>query len=92
MIFREHQSSRAGYTLIELLECIAAIALGGWLADRLSSHFTGVWHKIVFWSVATVGSGVIFLIFLFGFGYLFSYLSRHKTSKPAHESDKTNAA
>ena len=93
MIIRQQKSNRAGWTLIELLECIAAIALGGWLADKASSHFEGVWHSVVFWTIATVGSGVIFVLFLYGFGYLFSYLRRHeKTPKPAHDSDKPNAA
>lgn len=92
MIFRQQSSSRYGWTLIEVLEGVAAIALGGWLADRLSSHIEGVRHKIVFWSIATVGSGIIFVIFLFGFGYLLSYSRRHKPSGPAHESDTSDAA
>jgi hypothetical protein len=72
----------AGFTVIELLEGIAAFALGGWLAEKLSSHFEGFWHTAVLWSVRTVGSGVIFLLLLYGFGYFFSYLDRRKTPKP----------
>jgi hypothetical protein len=73
----------AGYTVIELFEAIAAIALGGLLADKLSSHFHGFWHTTILWTVRTAGSGVIFIIFLYGFGYLFGYLGRRKTPKPA---------
>ena len=72
----------AGFTLIELLEGIAAIALGSWLAEKLSSHFEGFWHAAVLWTVLTIGSGMIFLLLLYGFGYLFSYLCRRKTPKP----------
>lgn len=60
----------AGYTLIELLELIAAIALGAWLADTASDYFEGAGRKVVYWTVATVGSALIFVCLLVGVGYL----------------------
>lgn len=78
----------AGYTLIELLEGIAAIALGMWLADVASSHFEGAGHTIVLWTIRIVGSGIIFLCFLFGFGYLFGCLRKRN---PPKTPDRENA-
>ena len=92
MTFRQHNSNRAGYTLIELLEGIAAIALGAWLADKVGSHFQGVWHTIVYWTIATVGSGIIFLCFLFGFGYLFASRKHRQIQKASDGKDTRNAA
>ena len=95
MMIRQHTSTRrcvAGYTLIELLEGIAAIALGAWLADTVSSHFDGTWRTIVLWTIRTVGSGIFFLCFLYGFGYLFDYLERRKIPKTPDGKDTHNAA
>jgi hypothetical protein len=88
MITRRQKSSLnkrrqdAGFTVIELLEGTAAIALACWLAEKLSSYYEGFWHTAVLWTVRTVGSVAIFLVLLYGFGYLFDYLSRRKTPKP----------
>ncbi len=79
---------QAGYTLIELLEAIAAIALGVWSANTLSGHCEGVWRAIVFWTVATVGSGIIFVLFLYGFGTLFGYLRRHGKNQSETDTPK----
>ena len=95
MTFRQHTSARrcdAGYTLIELLEAIAAIALGEWLGDVVSSHFEGTWRTVVLWTIRIVGSGVFFLCFLFGFAYLFDCLERRKIPKTKDGKDTDNAA
>jgi hypothetical protein len=84
--------SNAGYTLIELLEAIAAIALGAWLADVVSGHFDGTWRTVVLWTIRTVGSGIFFLCFLFAFGYLFDYLERRALPKTPDGEDTHNAA
>ena len=70
MMTRKQRDQRSGYTLIELLEVIAAIAIGAWLADTASNYFEGVGRKVVYWTIATVGSALIFLCFLVGIGYL----------------------
>lgn len=62
------------------VDALAAVALGMWLADVASSPFEGVARTVVLWSVRTVGSGILFVCFLFGFGYLFDRLERRKTS------------
>ncbi len=95
MTIREHTSTRkcdAGCTLIELIEVVAAIALGAWLADKVSSYFTGAWRTLVLWTIRTIGSGIIFLCFLYGFGYLLAYLERRKTQKTSDEKHTPNAA
>ena len=82
----------AAYTLIEVLEAVAAIALGVWLADAVSSHFDGAWREFVLWTIRIAGSGIIFLFFLFGFGYLFDCLQRRKPPKATDGTDTHNAA
>jgi hypothetical protein len=77
-------------TFIELLEVIAAIALGGLLAEILSSPFHGFWHPVVLWAVRTVGSGVIFLLLFWGIGHLFSYLRRRKALKQGIDKKTSN--
>jgi hypothetical protein len=77
-------------TLIELLEAIAAIELGGLLAEKLSSPFHGIWHALVLWTIRTVGSGIIFVLLLYGFGYLFDYLRRRKALKQVKYKDNSN--
>ena len=67
---------RSGYTLIELLEAIVAIAIGACLADTASMYFEGIGQKVVYWTIATVGSAIIFLCLLFGIGYLFHFRTR----------------
>jgi amino acid permease len=72
----------AGCTLIELLEMIGAIGLAALLADKLSSHFDGVWHTIVLWIVRIIGTLIFFLCFLFGFAYLSALEKRFKSKRP----------
>jgi prepilin-type N-terminal cleavage/methylation domain-containing protein len=67
---------RSGYTLIELLEAIVAIAIGACLAETASKYFEGIGQKVVYWTIATVGSAIIFLCLLFGIGYLFHFRTR----------------
>jgi len=78
---KDRSRKRGEVTLIELLEVIAAIAIGAWLAETVSIHFQGASRKVVFWVIATVGSGVIFLCLLVGLGYLFEFGSRRKRNK-----------
>jgi Kef-type K+ transport system membrane component KefB len=86
MITRRQQSSlnkrRQGFTVIEVLEGVAACFLAFWLAEKLSSYCEDFWRTSVLWTVTTVGSVAIFFILLYGFGYLFHYLSRRKKPKP----------
>lgn len=95
MLIPPHTDARrddSGCTLIELFEGIAALMLGMWLADVASSHFEGVWRTVVLWTVRTLGSGIIFLCFLFGFGYLFGCLEGRKTPETPDAKDTTAGA
>lgn len=93
MLIRRHTSEgrgRDGFTLIEVLECVAAVALGMWLADVASSHFEGAARTVVLWTVRTGGSGILFVCFLFGFGYLFDQLEGRKTRTKSAGGDSEN--
>ena len=74
-------------TAIELFTAIAAIALGGWLASIVGSYFVGAWHTIVFWTIATVGSGILFCAFYKGLITFFAYLKRRKIQKASNGKD-----
>ena len=73
MMTRKQCDQRSGYTLIELLEATVAIAIGAWLADVASNNCEGVGRKVVYWTIATVGSALIFLCLLVGIGYLVGF-------------------
>jgi hypothetical protein len=79
-------------TAIELLTALAAIALGGWLASIVGSHFEGTWHAIVFWTIATVGSGIFFCAFYKSLITFFAFLKRRKIQKASNGKDPRNAA
>lgn len=79
------QRCRGGYTLIEMVEVIAAIALGALLAEKVSLHFDGTWRSVVLWSSRTVGSGIFFLCFLFGVNYLAKSLRRQQDWETSKE-------
>ena len=90
--FKTVEKRDAGYTLIELMELIAAIASGAFVADKVARHFQGIWHTIVYWSIATVGSGIFFLFFLYSFGYLFHFLDRRKKQTASSKEGSGNAS
>jgi len=87
--FQKHQSS-AGYTIFEVLEMVAAISLAAWLAESVSNHFEGVWHTVVYWTIAIIGTLVFFICFLFAFSYLLA--RRRKSSTQPDEKSKIDAA
>jgi hypothetical protein len=78
---------RAGFTLIELVEVILAISFAVWLASRLAGHFHGVWRVVVFGTVALVGTLVLSVSLIIGFGYIFAYVEHRVSHKTTHESE-----
>ena len=80
----------ADFTILEVLEMVAAIILARWLAESVSSHFGGTWHAVVYWAVAIIGTLAFFFYFLFAVSY---FLPRcRKSSKQTDEKSKIDAS
>ena len=80
--------AKAGYTLIELIEFIIAIAIANTLAHRLAANHEGIARTAIIWGVSIFGTLLFGFGIIIGFAYIIDIIGRLFKARHAVHTDE----